>query len=91
MKLAGHIAQKPVIVLIDSRAIHNFISTEIVSAVGTGRKVRTEGIYARVVLDLGALRVVTDFLPLKLGVLMLYWVLSGWKHLEICRLIGELW
>ena len=34
---------------------------------GTGGKVRTEGICANVELDLGALRVVTDFLPLELG------------------------
>ena len=50
-----------------------------------------EGICARVELNLGALRVVTDFLPLELGAPMLYWVLSDWKRLEICRLIGELW
>ena len=35
--------------------------------VGTVGKVRTEGICAQVELDLGALRVVTDFLPLELG------------------------
>lgn len=34
---------------------------------GTGCKVRTEGICAQVELNLGALRVVTDFLPLKFG------------------------
>ena len=34
MKLVGHIAQKPITVLIDSRATHNFISVETVSAVG---------------------------------------------------------
>ena len=34
MKLVRHIAQKPITVLIDSRATHNFISMETVSAVG---------------------------------------------------------
>lgn len=81
MKLVGHIEQKPVTVLIDSGAIHNFISTEIVATLGipitattcygvllgTSGKVRTTGICAKVELDLGALRVVTDFLPLELG------------------------
>ncbi|XP_062108212.1 uncharacterized protein LOC133819070 [Humulus lupulus] len=81
MKLAGHIGQQPVMVLIDSGATHNFISMDVVSAtgipitattcygvlLGTGGKVRTEGICAQVELDLGALRVVTDFLPLELG------------------------
>lgn len=81
MKLAGQIAGRPVTVLIDSGATHNFISTEVVAAVGmsitattcygvllgTGGKVRTKGICADVKLDLGALRVVTDFLPLELG------------------------
>ncbi|XP_062108727.1 uncharacterized protein LOC133819478 [Humulus lupulus] len=81
MKLAGHIGQRPVTVLIDSGATHNFISMDVVSAaglpitattcygvlLGTGGKVRTEGICVQVELDLGALRVIIDFLPLELG------------------------
>ncbi|XP_062093477.1 uncharacterized protein LOC133799480 [Humulus lupulus] len=34
MKLAGHIGQRPVTVLIDSGATHNFISMDVVSAAG---------------------------------------------------------
>ena len=34
---------------------------------GTGGKVRTEGVCAQVELNLGAVRVVADFLPLELG------------------------
>ncbi|XP_062085608.1 uncharacterized protein LOC133791705 [Humulus lupulus] len=81
LKLAGHIGQRPVTVLVDSGATHNFISMDVVSQVGIpiiattcygvllgiGGKVRTEGVCAQVELDLGAVRVVTDFLPLELG------------------------
>ncbi|XP_062073590.1 uncharacterized protein LOC133777856 [Humulus lupulus] len=81
MKILGSIAEHPVTVLIDSGATHNFVSKDLVNAVklpvtettaygvllGTGGRVRTEGLCKNVELDLGSLRVVTDFLPLELG------------------------
>ncbi|XP_062085564.1 uncharacterized protein LOC133791660 [Humulus lupulus] len=81
MKLAGKIGQQQVTVLIDSGATHNFISSGVVRAanipltettcygilLGTGRKVRAEGICSQATLDLATLQVVTDFLPLDLG------------------------
>lgn len=81
MKLVGRIANKPVMVLIDSGATHHFISIDVVLTsnipittttcygvlLGTGGNVRIEGICSQVELDLGALRVMTDFMSLELG------------------------
>ncbi|XP_062073720.1 uncharacterized protein LOC133777970 isoform X1 [Humulus lupulus] len=69
MKLSGTIANQSVTILIDSGATHNFISKEFVEAsqipitattaygvlLGTGGRVRTEGICANVELELGSL------------------------------------
>ncbi|KAL2543175.1 Eukaryotic aspartyl protease family protein [Abeliophyllum distichum] len=81
MKLVGHIAQKEVVVLIDSGATHNFISAEIVQQLGltridtagygvlmgTGLTVKGEGMCKEVVLRLQNFELVEDFLPLELG------------------------
>lgn len=70
-----------VIILIDSGATHNFISNEIVQrleislshsasygvVLGTGDSVRAAGVCKNVVLTMGDITIVQDFLPLPLG------------------------
>lgn len=81
MKVKGRIAQREVVVLIDSGASHNFISTDVVMdlglprvgttgygvLMGTGLTVKGEGMCKGVVLTLQNIEIVEDFLPLELG------------------------
>ena len=81
MKVRGRIGNKDVIVLIDSGASHNFISTVLVEqlnlpttategygvVMGTGTAVQGRGICRGVAVTLAELEVVEDFLPLELG------------------------
>lgn len=90
MKLAGRIGQQPGI---DKGAIHSVISTNMVKAANipitatscydvllrTGGKVRTDEICKSMQLDLGYVRVVTDFIQLELSELD---VILGIKWLE---------
>ncbi|KAF8400118.1 hypothetical protein HHK36_013414 [Tetracentron sinense] len=81
MKLKGMIGKQEVMVLIDPRATHNFISLELVKrlqlpiakteaygvTMGTGNVVRGEGICRGVTLQLQGIDIVEEFLPLGLG------------------------
>lgn len=82
MKLRGLIWDNKMIVMIDPRATHNFISLGAVAALGipvegtigfgvslgNGEAIRGEGVCRRVTLQLDeGLEVVEDFLPLQLG------------------------
>lgn len=81
MKLRGNILGKEVVVLIDPRASHNFISTDTVAklgipitstkefgvSLGTGDAVQGQGECKAVVLELPNVTVIEDFLPLQLG------------------------
>ncbi|KAJ9544173.1 hypothetical protein OSB04_023880 [Centaurea solstitialis] len=81
MKLEGVINEQRVVILIDSGATHNFISTEIVEkkgikvektseymiTLGLGEKVRGIGICRHVEVNLQGLEIIDDFLPIQLG------------------------
>lgn len=81
MKVKGWIAQREVVVLIDSGASHNFISMDVVTELGlprvgttgygvlmgTGLTVKGEGMCKGVVLTLQNIEIVEDFLRLELG------------------------
>lgn len=93
MKVKGQIAKRDVVVLIDSRASHNFISTDVVMELdlpkvgttgcgvlmGTGLTIKGEGMCKGVVLSLQNIEIVVDFLPLELGSAD---VISGMQWLE---------
>ncbi|XP_062093432.1 uncharacterized protein LOC133799409 [Humulus lupulus] len=80
MKLMGSIHGHEVVVLIDSGATHNFITSELASKLalpisttesygvqmGTGQAIRGEGICRGVPLILQELEILDDFLPLPL-------------------------
>lgn len=82
MKIHGKIGTWDVIVLIDCRATHNFISSDLVQQLsiprtetnsygvlmGTGLTVKGSGICRGVLLVLQNLEIVADFLPLELGI-----------------------
>lgn len=81
MKVRAHVGAQEVIVLVDSSASHNFISTELVRKLslpltntanygvlmGTGLSAHGKGICKGVVLTLPTIKVIDDFLPLQLG------------------------
>ncbi|PKU62016.1 hypothetical protein MA16_Dca012125 [Dendrobium catenatum] len=81
MKVRGEIADREVIVLIDSGATHNFISNQIVELLGmelmdtggygvmmgTGKVEMGRGVCRGVVLKIQGIHVKEDFLPLELG------------------------
>ncbi|KAI0497361.1 hypothetical protein KFK09_020584 [Dendrobium nobile] len=81
MKVRGEIADREVVVLIDSGATHNFISTQIVESLGmelvdtggygvmmgTGKVEMGRGVCRGVVLKIQGIQVKEDFLPLDLG------------------------
>lgn len=81
MKVKGLIQEKEVIVLIDCRATHNFISEKLVKELqlntketsnygvilGSGIAIKGKGICEAVELMLGEWKVIDEFLPLELG------------------------
>ena len=81
MKVREKIVEQEVVVLIDSGATHNFISTQVVDqldltltdignfgvVMGTGKVEKSRGICRKVLLRLQGLEVLEDFLPLELG------------------------
>ncbi|CAH1433964.1 unnamed protein product [Lactuca virosa] len=81
MKVRGDVGGLEVIVLIDSGATHNFLSTRIISQLGitlggdrsvgvkmgNGLMVRSQGVCRGVVLNLPEVQVVSDFLPFDIG------------------------
>ena len=81
IKLLGEIKGEGVIVMIDPRGTHNFISVEMVwkwgmeveratsygVVLGAGLTVKAEGIYRGVELKLLGLTMIEDFFPLELG------------------------
>lgn len=81
MKLAGHIGEERVVVMVDQGATHNFLSPKVVEKLGskmasteefgvtfgTGKTCKGWGVCKEVELDLGALTIVEQFLPLELG------------------------
>ncbi|PKU74134.1 hypothetical protein MA16_Dca026394 [Dendrobium catenatum] len=81
MKVRGEIADREVVVLIDSGATHNFISTQIVDQMGmelvdtggygvmmgTGKVEMGRGVCKEVVLKIQGIQVKEDFLPMELG------------------------
>ncbi|XP_024017591.1 uncharacterized protein LOC112090471 [Morus notabilis] len=80
MKLKGVLRGQEVAVLIDSGAMHNFISVDLVRKMelsvdktedygvimGTGLSVKREGVCRGIVISLQDIEVVEDFLPLEL-------------------------
>ncbi|KAJ9536073.1 hypothetical protein OSB04_un000758 [Centaurea solstitialis] len=81
MKVKGKIGDREVIVLIDSGATHNFVSTQIVDELtlvvtdtgsvgvklGNGLMAWSYGCCKGVLLDLPEVRIIEEFLPLELG------------------------
>ncbi|PKU61643.1 RNA-directed DNA polymerase [Dendrobium catenatum] len=81
MKVKGEIKDMEVVVLIDSGATHNFISTQVVDQLGiklvdtgcygvmmgTGKIEKGQGICREVRLTIQGIQVREDFLPLELG------------------------
>lgn len=81
MKIKGNILKEEVVVLIDCRASHNFISTNLVRRLGlprtktlgygvimgTGLAVQGAGVFKGVPLSLQNMELIEDFLPLDLG------------------------
>ncbi|GJS75037.1 putative mitochondrial protein [Tanacetum coccineum] len=81
MKLRGIIGDIVVVVLIDSGATHNFMSTRVVKqlgimvmdssqltlTLGNGQVAHSEGICKGVVISLPGMQLIEDFLPLELG------------------------
>ncbi|TYJ99679.1 ty3-gypsy retroelement transposase [Cucumis melo var. makuwa] len=84
MKVRGKIHGEEVIVLIDCKATHNFISEKVVVALklhtketsnygvilGSGTTIKSKGVCKNVEVMLNEWRVVQSFLPLELGELM---------------------
>lgn len=80
-KLRGEVNGKPVVVMIDPGATHNFISSKAVEelgvnynpskkfgvSLGTGDSVQSQGECKSVVLKLQDVTIVEDFLPIALG------------------------
>lgn len=81
MKLMGKIGDREVVVLIDSGATHNFVSTKVVDELtigvtdtgsvgvklGNGLMARSYGCCKKVTLELPEVRTVEEFLPFELG------------------------
>ena len=81
MKVRGRVSQLEVVMLIDSGATHNFISTALVQklqislmptlsygmVMGTGISVEAQGICKNVVVSFSGLDIVEQFLPFDLG------------------------
>ena len=81
MKMLGYIMGKEVVVMIDPGATHNFISREVIEALGvplvptksfgvslgTGESVQGAGLCKGVNLQLPGMVITEDFLPLPLG------------------------
>ncbi|GKD45910.1 putative mitochondrial protein [Tanacetum coccineum] len=81
MKLRGIIRDMIVVVLIDSGATHNFMSTRVVKqlgimvmdssrlmvTLGNGHVAHSEGMCKGVVVSLPGMQLIEDFLPLELG------------------------
>ena len=81
MKLRGIIGDMVVVVLIDSGATHNFLSTRVVKhlgivvtdssrfpvTLGNGQVAHSKGICKGVVVSLPEMQLIDDFLPLDLG------------------------
>lgn len=81
MKMKGEILSQDVVVMIDPRATHNFISNQTVQkltlpitptkefgvTLGTGEAVQGRGKCQSVVLYLQGITIIEDFLPLDLG------------------------
>ncbi|KAJ9555024.1 hypothetical protein OSB04_009638 [Centaurea solstitialis] len=81
IKMEGAVDDQRVVILIDSGATHNFISTEIVEkkglkvektneyliTLGLGEKVKGMGVCRHVEVNVQGLEVIDDFLPIQLG------------------------
>ena len=107
MKLRGTIANQEVVVLNDCGASHNFISAELADKLrlpsvgthsfkvlmGTGLSVKGVGLCIGVVVQLQNIKIVANFLPLKLGsadvILGMHWLETlermqvNWKTLTM--------
>lgn len=91
MKMIRRIRGMQVIVMIDPEATHNFISPAIVEqlnlpvtmteefgvTLGTGETRMGKGSCQRITLELGAVSITENFLPLELGHSDEFWELSG--------------
>ena len=80
-KLKGRVNQKEVIVMIDSGASHNFVSTEVVTRLqlkvtvdkkqevllGNGVTIRALGVCKAVPIQLQSAEFISDFIVLELG------------------------
>lgn len=81
LKLRGHIGGSEVIIMVDSKATHNFISNEAIGklgipvtpskefgvSLGTGESVNRSGLCKSVIVKVQGLVIVEDFFPLDLG------------------------
>lgn len=94
MKMGGTIDGKDVVILVDSGASSNFISTSVAQqlglplstyapfgvTLGTGMKVFGDGICKNVKIKVQGLKICDDFFPLELGSLDIFWEYYGWKY-----------
>lgn len=102
MKMVGRIFGYPVVVLIDCRATHNFISLELIDGmhlevsdtrkygvfIGNGRKLSGFGIYRQIPLHLGKLNIIEDYLQMPVGSVD---VILGMKWLLTLRETRDYW
>ncbi|XP_010501828.1 PREDICTED: uncharacterized protein LOC104779138 [Camelina sativa] len=97
MKLRGIVQEEDIVVMVDSGATHNFISSSMENRIG----IATKGVCHNVKLQLHGYAVVTSFLPLELGeanvILGMQWLETlghtkvNWKEQRLGFWAGTEW